>query len=73
MKALLNSIRTKCPGQRECDDAIDTLNDAINQLDQTMLATMTGSLQPNASSSLQVHVHVLCMCICSVLLKCIGY
>ena len=54
MKALLNAIRTKCPGQTECDDAIDILNDSINQLDQAMLATLTGGLQPNASSSLQV-------------------
>uniref|UniRef100_A0A1X7VGP0 FERM domain-containing protein n=1 Tax=Amphimedon queenslandica TaxID=400682 RepID=A0A1X7VGP0_AMPQE len=53
MKALLHSIRTKCPGQNECDDAIDILNDSINQLDQAMLATLTGGLQPNASSSLQ--------------------
>ena len=54
MKALLSAIRTKCPGQTECDDAIDTLNDSINQLDQAVLAVMTNGLPKNASSSLQV-------------------
>ena len=53
VKALLMSIRTKCPGQKECDQAIDTLNDTVNHLDQAILAAMSQSLQPNASSSLQ--------------------
>ena len=53
VKALLLAIRTKCPGQKECDQAIDTLNDTVNQLDQAILAAMSQSLQPNASSSLQ--------------------
>ena len=54
MRALLNLIHTKCPGQNEFDGAIDTFNDSVNQLDQSMLASMTGGLPPNASSSLQV-------------------
>ena len=44
----------KCLGQQECDQAITTRNDTINQLDQAILAAtcMSQSLQPNASSSL---------------------
>ena len=67
MRALLNSIRTKFPGQNECDEAIDTFNDSVNQLDQSMLASMTGGLPPNASSSLQVHLSVI-YCIHFILL-----
>jgi talin len=53
LKALVNSIKTNCPGQQECDEAIDTLNESVNQLDMSMLSVMTGELQPNASSTLQ--------------------
>lgn len=45
--------RDKCPGQKECDSAIDGLNATINQLDQAILSAMNQQLHPNASSSLQ--------------------
>ena len=48
------AIRDKCPGQKECDDAIDSLNSTITQLDQAILAAMSQQLQPHASSTLQV-------------------
>lgn len=53
VKALILSIREKCPGQKECDQAIDIINDTINQIDQAVLAAMSQSLPVNASSSLQ--------------------
>ena len=36
--------RDKCPGQKECDAAIDSLNATINQLDQAVLAAMSQQL-----------------------------
>eukprot|EP00731_Ephydatia_muelleri_P016952 Em0010g50a len=53
IKALILAIRDKCPGQKECDSAIDGLNATINQLDQAILSAMNQQLHPNASSSLQ--------------------
>ena len=54
IRSLLMAIRDKCPGQKECDDAIDHLNSTITQLDQAVLAAMSQQLQPHASSTLQV-------------------
>ena len=54
IRSLLMAIRDKCPGQKECDDAIDQLNSTITQLDQAILAAMSQQLQPHASSTLQV-------------------
>ena len=48
------AIKDKCPGQKECDSAIDTLNDSINSIDQAMLSAVSNSLQPSPASSLQV-------------------
>lgn len=53
VRALLLAIRTKCPGQKDCDQAIDALNDTVNQLDQAILAVLSQSLRLIASSSLQ--------------------
>ena len=52
VKALLLAIRTNCPVQKECNQAIDSLKNTINQLDQAILTAMSQILQPNASSSL---------------------
>jgi len=54
IKNLIMAIKDKCPGQKECDDSIDNLNDNINKLDQAILAVMSQQLKPQASSSLQV-------------------
>ena len=54
IRSLLMAIRDKCPGQKECDGAIDSLNSTITQLDQAVLAAMSQQLQPHASSTLQV-------------------
>ena len=63
VKALLLAIREKCPGQKECDAAIDMLNDTVNQLDQASLAAMSQSLTPNASSSLQGFQEQMLQCV----------
>ena len=59
------AIKDKCPGQKECDDAIDTLNDSINTIDQALLEVVSNSLQPSPASSLQVSGWVdLSLCVC---------
>ena len=63
VKALILSIREKCPGQKECDAAIDMVNDTINQLDQAVLAAMSQSLAPSASSSLQGFQEQMLQCV----------
>ena len=47
------SHREGCPGQKECDQAIDTLNSTMTQLNQAVLAAMSQQLQPSAASTLQ--------------------
>ena len=59
-----HTYRDKCPGQKECDAAIDSLNATINQLDQAVLAAMSQQLQPYASSTLQGFQ--VCVCVCWV-------
>ena len=54
IKTLILAIKEKCPGQKECDNAIDCLNENITHLDQAILAAMSQQLQPHASSTLQV-------------------
>lgn len=56
IKSLILAIRDKCPGQNECDNAIDCLNENIRDLDQSILAAMSQQLNPHASSTLQVGV-----------------
>ena len=56
IKSLILAIRDKCPGQKECDNAIDCLNENIKDLDQAILSAMSQQLQPHASSTLQVGV-----------------
>ena len=63
VKSLILSIREKCPGQKECDSAIDTINETVNQLDQAVLAAMNQSLAPNASTSLQGFQEQMLQCV----------
>ena len=46
--------REKCPGQKECEEAIRVVNSTINMLDQAALAALSQDLKPNASSTQQV-------------------
>ena len=51
-------IRERCPGQKECEEAIRVVNSTINMLDQAALAALSQDLKPNASSTQQVlHYH----------------
>ena len=61
IKTLILAIKDKCPGQKECDSAIDLLNENITKLDQSILSAMSQHLQPQASSTLQVHTYI-CTC-----------
>ena len=63
IKSLILAIKDKCPGQKECDKAIDTLNENINHLDQAILAAMSQQLNPHAST-LQVRAKVKRVCVC---------
>lgn len=47
-------IRERCPGQKECEEAIRIVNSTINMLDQAALAALSQDLKPNASSTQQV-------------------
>ncbi len=68
IKSLILAIRDKCPGQKECDNAIDCLNENINHLDQAILSAMSQQLKPHASSTLQVGG--VCMCVCACMYVC---
>ena len=46
--------RERCPGQKECEEAIRVVNSTINMLDQASLAALSQDLKPNASSTQQV-------------------
>ena len=47
-------FRERCPGQKECEEAIRIVNSTINMLDQAALAALSQDLKPNASSTQQV-------------------
>ena len=46
--------RDNAPGQRECDEALEQINQTINQLDQASLAAISQQLEPRPENSLQV-------------------
>ena len=47
-------FRDNAPGQRECDESLEQITYAINQLDQATLAAISNNLDPSAENSLQV-------------------
>ena len=51
---IVTITREKCPGQKECEEAIRVVNSTINMLDQAALAALSQDLKPNASSTQQV-------------------
>uniref|UniRef100_A0A3P8YN67 Talin 1 n=1 Tax=Esox lucius TaxID=8010 RepID=A0A3P8YN67_ESOLU len=46
IKKLITSMRDKAPGQRECDEAIEVLNNCIREVDQASLAAISQQLTP---------------------------
>ena len=46
--------RDKAPGQRECDDAIEVLNNCIREVDQASLAAISQQLTPREDISHEV-------------------
>ena len=58
IKSLILTIRNNCPGQTECANAIDCLNENIRDLDEAILAASRQQLQPRASSTLQVSGYI---------------
>uniref|UniRef100_A0A673IBF7 Talin-2 n=1 Tax=Sinocyclocheilus rhinocerous TaxID=307959 RepID=A0A673IBF7_9TELE len=44
IKSLITSIRDKAPGQRECDQSIDSMNKSIRDIEQVSLAAVSQSL-----------------------------
>ncbi|XP_060764635.1 talin-1 [Neoarius graeffei] len=46
IKKLITNMRDKAPGQRECDEAIDVLNNCIREVDQASLAAISQQLSP---------------------------
>lgn len=47
-------LRDKAPGQRECDQAIDLLNQTVRELDQASLAAISQQLAPREGISQEV-------------------
>ncbi len=53
IKKLVSSIRDRAPGQLECDNAIQQVNQSMRDLDQASLAAMSQSLPPHEGSTLK--------------------
>ncbi|XP_041458339.1 talin-1-like isoform X4 [Lytechinus variegatus] len=53
IKELIASIRDRAPGQRECDEAINKVNQSIRDLDQASLAAVGQTLPPQEGLSLR--------------------
>lgn len=47
------TFRSKAPGQKECDEAIEVLTGLLKELDQATLLGVSQSLQPHRENSLQ--------------------
>ena len=45
IKQMIQAVREAAPGQKECDDAIDTVNQALRQLNDASLDAVGGQLQ----------------------------
>lgn len=48
-----NIFRDKAPGQRECDEAIESLSACIKELDQASLNIISQNLRPRMENSLK--------------------
>uniref|UniRef100_A0A8C2DFR1 Talin 1 n=1 Tax=Cyprinus carpio TaxID=7962 RepID=A0A8C2DFR1_CYPCA len=46
IKKLITNMRERAPGQRECDDAIEVLNNCIREVDKASLAAISQQLTP---------------------------
>ncbi|XP_022084654.1 talin-1-like isoform X6 [Acanthaster planci] len=53
IKKLVSSIRDRAPGQVECDNAIEQVNQSMRDLDQASLAAMSQSLPPHEGATLK--------------------
>ncbi|KAM9290552.1 talin-1-like [Gastrophryne carolinensis] len=51
IKKLITNMRDKAPGQRECDQAIELLNQAVRDLDQASLEAISQQLVPREGIS----------------------
>uniref|UniRef100_A0A673HTX9 Talin-1-like n=1 Tax=Sinocyclocheilus rhinocerous TaxID=307959 RepID=A0A673HTX9_9TELE len=58
IKKLITNMREKAPGQRECDDAIEALNNCIREVDKASLAAISQQLTPRDDISHEVKFHV---------------
>uniref|UniRef100_A0A671LWH4 Talin-1-like n=1 Tax=Sinocyclocheilus anshuiensis TaxID=1608454 RepID=A0A671LWH4_9TELE len=58
IKKLITNMREKAPGQRECDDAIEALNNCIREVDKASLAAISQQLMPRDDISHEVKFHV---------------
>ncbi|KXJ09442.1 Talin-1 [Exaiptasia diaphana] len=53
MKRLITAIKDNAPGQRECDEALDKINQVINDLDQASLSSISEGLAPRTDNTLR--------------------
>lgn len=53
----MDGFREKAPGQRECDDAIEALNNCIREVDKASLAAISQQLTPRDDISHEVRLY----------------
>ncbi|XP_076081524.1 talin-1-like isoform X6 [Mytilus galloprovincialis] len=53
IKKLVASIKDCAPGQKECDDSLDTINQCVRSLDQASLSAISQSLTPRTEKTLR--------------------
>uniref|UniRef100_A0A8C1L6X7 Talin 1 n=1 Tax=Cyprinus carpio TaxID=7962 RepID=A0A8C1L6X7_CYPCA len=58
IKKLITNMRERAPGQRECDDAIEALNNCMREVDKASLAAISQQLTPRDDISHEVRFHV---------------
>lgn len=63
IKGLVSAIRDSTPGQVECDAAIFTTNEVMNELDHAALASTLGTLPMHQESTLQGFQEQLLECL----------
>ena len=68
IKKLVSAIRDSAPGQKECETAIEKVNQTINDLDQASLAAISQNLPQRSERTLRVRTFC---CLCSNVI--VGY
>ena len=55
---IVSFLRENAPGQQECDEAANMINNAINKIDQASLAAISNNLAPTSEGGLKVYLFI---------------